>query len=355
MLTAITHQEVKQLAKLEDIIQRGLTSFVEVGNALLAIRDGKLYRSSHKTFDKYCHERWGLARATAYQYLEAAQVVNNLSAIADILPSAESQVRPMAQLAAEQQQAAWAEAVKKTNGKPTAAAVERAMDALGYKEAAPLEPQAFNVWSFQSTKPSFGKEYPGNIPGDIIQNLLWLYTEENAVVIDPFAGGGVTHDVCRWWSDTMWPILCASFDAQPCRPEIIQHDITTGFPKSAQDASLIFLDPPYWKQKRGEYSGGINLADLSLSEFHEALEKIIRDGMARLIPDGHLALLIGATRDGQRHDHAAEMAFRLHDLELEERTIATYSTQQAAPYHVSAAKNGKFLLNRYRDLMVWEK
>lgn len=219
----------------------------------------------------------------------------------------------------------------------------------------PFDPQAFNVWSFGDRNPAFGVEYPGNIPGDILQNLLWLYTETDSVIIDPFAGGGVTHDVCAWWSKIMWPVLCASFDAQPCRPEIIQHDITAGFPPSARNASLIFLDPPYWKQKRGDYAGGVNLADLSLDDFHSALLTIIRNGMDRLIPGGHLALLIGATRDGERFDHAAEILYRLHDLKLEERAIVTYSTQQAAPYHITAARKGKLLLNRYRDLMVWRK
>jgi hypothetical protein len=219
----------------------------------------------------------------------------------------------------------------------------------------PFDPQAFNIWNYPDRNPAFGIEYPGNIPGDIIQNLLWLYTQENSIVVDPFAGGGVTQDVCRWWNEKMWPVMCLSLDALPSRPEIIKNDITTGYPKSAQDAALVFLDPPYWKQKRGDYDGGNNLANMPLEEFDIAMEKIVRASLATLADGGRVALLIGATRDGCRYDHAAELLYRLNDVELEERIIVPYSTQQAAPYHVAAAKNGKLLLNRYRDLMVWQK
>ncbi len=219
----------------------------------------------------------------------------------------------------------------------------------------PFEPQAFNVWSFAERNPAFGQEYPGNIPGDIIQNLLWLFTEPNAIVIDPFAGGGVTHDVCHWWNDKMWPVLCLSLDARPSRPEILAHDMTQGYPASAQNASLVVLDPPYWKQKRGDYAGGDNLADMPLEKFHAVIERIVEQSFAVLAPGGHVALLIGATRDGARYDHAAEMLARLRQHRLIDRIIVTYSTQQAAPYHVAAAKTGKLLLNRYRDLIVWQK
>ena len=348
--------EADELTRLETVIQRGLSSFVEVGNALLAIRDGKLYREIHKTFDDYCRDRWNMSRVHAHRLIESAEISENLLPIGNIVPTTESQLRPMSQLAAEQQQAAWAEAVKRTNGKPTAAAVTQAVQDLGFNgEEPPFDPQAFNIWSFADRNPAFGIEYPGNIPGDIIQNLLWLYTEPDSVVIDPFAGGGVTHDVCRWWTEKMWPVLCLSLDAKPSRPEILKNDITKGYPKSAKNAALVFLDPPYWKQKRGDYEGGENLADMPLGEFDSALELIVRNSLDICSPGGHVALLIGATRDGQRFDHAAELIRRLADLELEERIIVPYSTQQAAPYHITAARKGKLLLNRYRDLLIWRK
>ncbi len=33
-------------------------TFYEVGNALLQIRDERLYRQTHSTFEEYCREKW---------------------------------------------------------------------------------------------------------------------------------------------------------------------------------------------------------------------------------------------------------------------------------------------------------
>ncbi len=41
--------EVRRLTELESVIDRGLETFMEVGRALLEIRESKLYRKSYKT------------------------------------------------------------------------------------------------------------------------------------------------------------------------------------------------------------------------------------------------------------------------------------------------------------------
>lgn len=79
-----------QLVEHEAVIERGLGSFLEVGAALIAIRDGKLYRATHSTFEAYCTDRWQLARNQAYRLIDAAQVVQALSPIGDIVPTTES-------------------------------------------------------------------------------------------------------------------------------------------------------------------------------------------------------------------------------------------------------------------------
>lgn len=80
--------------------------FIEVGAALSAIRDAKLYRADFATFEDYCKARWGMARSKAYRYIEAAEVAGHLSPIGDI-PARESQVRPLAALPRDEQPAAW--------------------------------------------------------------------------------------------------------------------------------------------------------------------------------------------------------------------------------------------------------
>jgi hypothetical protein len=47
-------------ASAEAVIERGLTTFVEVGEALLAIRDGRLYRQAgYKTWEQYLERAAG--------------------------------------------------------------------------------------------------------------------------------------------------------------------------------------------------------------------------------------------------------------------------------------------------------
>ena len=59
---AMTKRERSRLGKLETTIDRGLQSFFEVGAALKEIRDSRLYRDEHGTFEDYCQTRWGIDR-----------------------------------------------------------------------------------------------------------------------------------------------------------------------------------------------------------------------------------------------------------------------------------------------------
>lgn len=121
--------EVTHLQECEAVIERGIKTFVDVGLALMEIRDNRLYRQDFATFEDYCRDRWGMARRTAYQYLDAALVVENVRNCAQILPTTESQARPLASLAPAQQIQAWKLAVETApEGKITAAHVQSAVD-----------------------------------------------------------------------------------------------------------------------------------------------------------------------------------------------------------------------------------
>jgi len=71
--------ELHELRACEVTIKKGWEAFVEVGKALQTIRDGRLYRNEYGTFETYCIERWGYGRAHAYRYIEAAEVVKDVS------------------------------------------------------------------------------------------------------------------------------------------------------------------------------------------------------------------------------------------------------------------------------------
>lgn len=129
-ITQLNAQEKARLTELEVIIAQGIQTFYKVGKALIEIRDNKLYRETHKTFELYCREKWNMARRTAYQLMDSAKVMENLCAMAHKFPTNERQVRPLTGLPAELQQEIWQEAVESSpNGTPTGATVKRLVEA----------------------------------------------------------------------------------------------------------------------------------------------------------------------------------------------------------------------------------
>lgn len=121
-----------ELKKQEAIIDRCQKAFLEAGQALLTIRDAKLYKVDYDTFDDYCKQRWSMKRSRAYQLIEAVQVQ---ATIADSIdeseqPRNESQFRVLAAVPEEKR----AEVVTKAND--TAWADSRHATADDYKQAA---------------------------------------------------------------------------------------------------------------------------------------------------------------------------------------------------------------------------
>lgn len=108
-VTRLSRPEVARLSELETTIAQGLNTFVEVGSALASIRDSRLYRADYDTFEDYCGERWGMKRARAYQLIEAATAVENLSTNVD-RPRNEAHVRPLTRLEPDDQREAWTRA-----------------------------------------------------------------------------------------------------------------------------------------------------------------------------------------------------------------------------------------------------
>ena len=64
------------LAELEEIVERGKATFIEVGLALREIRDGRLYKKNYSSFEEYCRFRWGWTRRNADLYIQALSVLD---------------------------------------------------------------------------------------------------------------------------------------------------------------------------------------------------------------------------------------------------------------------------------------
>lgn len=128
---SLNEVETNRLTELETVIERGLQTFVDVGTALLEIRDSRLYRNDYSTFEEYCRDRWGWERRHAYRLIDAATVVENVSLGTQIVPTSERQARPLTQLPPDQQREAWAIALDTApDGKITGAHVQQVVDEI---------------------------------------------------------------------------------------------------------------------------------------------------------------------------------------------------------------------------------
>lgn len=126
-IKGLSDTELSDLKRCEQIITGGFDTFVQVGKALLEIRDRRLYREQHPTFEEYLSDRWGMSRSRCYQLIQAATITSSLSTMVD-KPQNERQVRALAKVPVDQRDQAWAQASK------VAAAEQRPVTAKDVQE-----------------------------------------------------------------------------------------------------------------------------------------------------------------------------------------------------------------------------
>ena len=138
-MNILTMGEKDTLVECEKIIQNGQQTFVEVGFAITKIRDKKLYRIGHATFEDYCQNRWGWTRQHAGRLIEASEVVKSLPAKCNQLVTNESTARAVADVPKEQRAAVVEQAAKDTGGRVTAKAIEKAAEVIHDAEIIPTD------------------------------------------------------------------------------------------------------------------------------------------------------------------------------------------------------------------------
>lgn len=220
--STLTRNESMRLDELETTIDAGLKTFVDVGLALMEIRDGRLYRESYGTFEDYCRERWGMVRQHANRLIAAAGVIENLEPIGSILPETESQARPLAQLPDNVQAEAWKIAVETApDGRITAAHVQSVVDNYIRKE----------------------EDYPGYIP------------QPSEIEKRPVSYH-VSDDSYEWYTPAEYieaaRRVMGSIDLDPATCEQAQATIMAGEYYTKDDDGLshawfgnVWLNPPY--------------------------------------------------------------------------------------------------------------
>lgn len=145
VLDELSEDEERERHRLELRVER---AFYEAGQALVELRDRRLYRNSHKNFEEYCKDRFGFGRAHSYRLIDAVAVVDNLSPNRrqkasspiqrQILPTKLEQVRPLCALAPDEQRQIWQEAIVAAGGKvPSGRVVKGIVERLKERDTTP--------------------------------------------------------------------------------------------------------------------------------------------------------------------------------------------------------------------------
>lgn len=249
----LTNDEQQDLKELEGVIERGQKTFVEVGQALASIRNDRLYRSTHGSWEAYLAERWpSIQQRMADRLIGAAEVQGNLGPIGLSL-SNESQARPLVGLKPDQQRAAMQEASQVTGGKPTAKTIEQA--AAKFK----LPPDYVQV-------------------GDRAFAVGWKLTHDGSTyVLTPPTGSPVLSDQ---WSLIVSKVSELTRQAEPAPVA----PAATPLPLSMPAAPAAAMPPPLMMTPLAPAAGVIDDQDLIRAAVCVAYcEALLRHAQARLV------------------------------------------------------------------------
>lgn len=124
MSTAILSTvERRNLRQLEESIQAGVAAYIVAGKALKTIRDERLYRETHRSFEGYITDRWGFSRQHAHRLIQSVDVAETVTQgrlsgpdgdEAIPIPPTERAARELGKLPKDDQADVWKETVATT-------------------------------------------------------------------------------------------------------------------------------------------------------------------------------------------------------------------------------------------------
>jgi site-specific DNA-methyltransferase (adenine-specific) len=263
----LNKEELNELERCELVIKQGLQTFIEVGQALLTIRDKKLYRAEYQTFKKYCEEKWAFKESRVYELISASVVVDNIqnSAMAEFLPQNEKQARPLTQLEPELQSEAW-QAVIGQHGEH--------ITALKVKEIADQFKEVNNELRQAKAEPMF----TANTPEELIRKAKEI-ARERAIEKEELRQKKIeqfNRPITK--ADDKLTIHCWN------------EDCVTGMDqKELQKCSLLLTDPPYGMNFKSNQRtiGWDRIANDQINDTIFIFDKSLKIVKKHLLPDAH--------------------------------------------------------------------
>ena len=122
--------------------------------------------------------------------------------------------------------------------------------------------QPYDVWNFSGCHDLMGDKHPGRIPGELVCQVLYFYTNPGALVVDGMGGSGTTSDASLLMGRKA---RCYDIDLRHGRVDVEKHDLSNGWPEPVRKADLIFWDPPYYDKMDNSTIGDEGYIDGSIS------------------------------------------------------------------------------------------
>lgn len=228
--------------------------------------------------------------------------------------------------------------------------------------------RTWDYWSWNDCDKRFGDEWPGRIPAQLIAHILYYFSKQGDLVIDPMAGGGVTADTCLAFNRRCW-----SFDMvdspdkrQEIEPYFWDKDNLKWPVNGKTKPDLIIFDPPYFSKKAKEYEEG-SISNLSREDYMKFLEEFFRLAFENSKKGTRLVMINADWRDFQGTpalEEDEESAILIIDYGILMRKTgwavshvmqAPMSSERFQGGTVSAMQNKKILGVTCRNVLVGRK
>ncbi|GEM_PF-1061544 len=219
-----------------------------------------------------------------------------------------------------------------------------------------------NVWSFDTPDPRFGKpNTKGRLPGQIVANAIYYYTNSGDYIVDPFAGSGTTGDILEtlpYFADRKWKL----YDLIPTDDRIVRNNVLQmGIPEQSASVNYIFLDPPRdftFKDTTTDFEVSLEAAK---ADFTLKFKGIIRECGRILKPGGRVSVICEpAITPSGFIDFPHEIVLLFKDFgfkQIGKIYLPTHSGESASRSGQSLAevKGIKVLNSDCRELLTFQK
>lgn len=120
--TPLSTEEEADFARCRGVIAKGSEAFLAVGDALVEIKEKRLYRAQYGSFTAFLSVELGMSRRRAYDAIAVTEVNRQVSQDGTPAPANDAVSRELAPLRSEpkEMQEAWSETVAEHGEKPTA-------------------------------------------------------------------------------------------------------------------------------------------------------------------------------------------------------------------------------------------